>query len=152
MSEQALAACAQELEVNLKAEMALYEQLRDLARETELAVRRDDNEAVAELMTRKNGVITELRRVSAATDRLRQDFVRYPDVPDDIQKRVSEALGRAAGVLEELLVLERGIEQPLRSMMDSTQAELWEAARGRRLIEGYRPARVTEPRFMDKRR
>ncbi len=152
MSEQALAACAKELEANLNAEMALYEQLRELARETELAARRADNEAVAELMTRKNDVITELRRVSAATDSLRQDLARHPDVPADIQSRVSEALGRTAGVLEELLVIERGIEQPLRSMMGSTQAQLWEAARGRRLIEGYRPARVTEPRFMDKRR
>jgi nicotinate-nucleotide pyrophosphorylase len=152
VSEPALAACAQELEVNLNAETALYEQLRELARETDLAARRDDNEAVAELMTRNNDVITELRRVSAATDSLRQDFGRYTDVPDKIQSRVSEALARAVGALEELLVLERGIEQPLRSIMDSTQAKLWEAARGRRLIERYRPARVTEPRFMDKRR
>jgi len=152
VSEPALATCAQELEANLNAETALYDQLRELARETEKAAQHQDNDAVAELMNRKNGLVAELKRVSVETDRLRQEFARYRDVPDEIQTRVSAARGRAATVLQELLDIERGIEEPLRSMKDSTQAELREAARGRRVLNGYRQERETEPRFMDKRR
>jgi SMC interacting uncharacterized protein involved in chromosome segregation len=151
VSEEELAACVQELEANLNAEAALYEQLREIARETELAARREDNEAVGELMKSKNGVIDELRRVSGTTDRLRQDFAGYRDVPIEIQAKVSEALGRTEALLEEVLEFERGIEEPLRSMKDSIRAELHEAVRGRRLLNGYRQAPVTEPRFMDKR-
>ncbi len=151
MSESTLSTCAQELEANLNQETALYEQLCELARETELAAKREDNEAVGELMQRKSGLIAELQRISAVTDRLKQDFATYRDVPDEIHKRVSEMLRRAATVLEELLNVERTSEKPLRAMKDSIQAELREAGRGRQVLKGYRQAREIEPRFMDKR-
>jgi hypothetical protein len=152
VSEQALATCAQELEERLNAETALYEQLRELARETAQAAERRDTDAVGQLMNRKNGLVDELRHVSEVTDRLRQDFAGYSDVPDEVRTRVSAARSRAETALQELLDIERGIEEPLRSMQDSTEAGLLEAARGRRVLNGYRQERETEPRFMDKRR
>ena len=152
MSQSTLSTCAEELEAHLNDETALYEQLCEIARAAELAARQPDGEAVSELMNKKQEVVAELQRISKVTDRLRKDFAGYPEVPDEIHARVLEALGRAEAVLVKLLDIERASEKPLLAMRDSIQAELHEVARGRQSLQGYRPKRETEPRFMDKRR
>jgi hypothetical protein len=142
----------QELEGSLNNERLIYEKLADLAREIGPAVERGDDGALSRLLKRKRAMIAELKPVAETTGRLREELAGHREVPDDVAARASEALGRARGALEVLLRLERANEESLRAVTGSIRAELVEIARGRRLLEGYRGARETQPLFLDKLR
>jgi DNA-binding XRE family transcriptional regulator len=152
MPESALSECVRKLEANLDKETALYEKLANVARETAVALERNDSDAVTELLTTKRGMIAELRNTAETTDALREELADYEEVPQDMQDRASDALKRARSALETLLVLERANGESFRAVTDTTRAELADIARGRRLLDGYRAARDTTPLFMDKRR
>ena len=152
MPESTLSRCVQELEGSLDNETAIYEKLADIARDIGSAVERRDDDAVSKLLEKKKRMIAELRPVAERTIRLREQLAGHPEVPGDIGASASEALGRARGALEVLLGLERANEESLRTVTSSMRAELVEIARGRRLLEGYRGTRETEPLFVDKRR
>ena len=142
----------QELEVNLDRETTLYETLADIARKLALALEHHDLDALTELLERKKSVIAELMPVAETTRRLRRELAEQREVPADVQARASGALERARGALEVLLGLERANEESLQAATSSMREDLIEVARGRRLLEGYRGTRETEPLFMDKRR
>ena len=152
MPERTLLRCVQELEGSLGNETAIYEKLADIAREIGSAVERSDGDALGKLLERKRDVIAGLRPIAETTARLREELAGHPEAPGDLQARACEALGRARGALEALLGLERANEESLRAVTSSMRTELAEVARGRRLLEGYRGTRETEPLFLDKRR
>ncbi len=152
MAESTVSRCVQELEDSLNNETVIYEKLGDLAREIGRAVERCDDDALSRLLERKKAMIAELKPVAEAGGRLREELAGHHEVPDDVSARASEALGRARGALEALLRLERANEESLRTVAGSIRGELAEIARGRRLLEGYRGARETEPLFLDKLR
>ena len=152
MAERTLSQCVQELQGSLRNETALYEKLADIAGEIRSAVERNDDGALGELLERKRNIISELKPVAETTAHLREELAAHPHVPADLQARASEALGRARGALEALLGLELANEEALRAVTGSIREELVEIGRGRRLLEGYRGSRETEPLFMDKRR
>jgi len=151
MTESAVRRCVRELVANLDRETALYEKLAGTAREAALAAERCDPEALCELLRTKSAVIAELRPVAETTEVLRGELANH-QVPQEFQERASEALQRARSALEALLNLEQANEESFRAMTDSVRAELVETVRGRRLLEGYRVKRGTDPMFMDKRR
>jgi hypothetical protein len=150
--DRTLSQCVQDLARSLGNETATYEKLGDIAREIRSAVERSDDGALGELLERKRNIIAELKPVAETTARLREELAGHSEVPGDLQERASEALGRARSALEALLELELANEESLRAVTGSMRAELVEIGRGRRLLEGYRGSRETEPLFMDKRR
>lgn len=152
MAERTLSQCVQELETSLGNETVIYEKLADIAVHIRAAVDRSDDGALGELLERKRDIISELKPVAETTARLREQLAGHSEVPGDLQARASDALGRARCALEALLGLELANEEALRAVTGSMRAELVEIGRGRRLLEGYRGSRETEPLFMDKRR
>jgi hypothetical protein len=142
----------QQLEDSLNNETVIYEKLAGVAREVGGAVERGDDDALSRLLERKRAMIAELRPVAETTGRLRAELGGHREVPDDVAARASEALGRARGALEVLLRLEHENEESLRAVTSSIRTELAEIAGGRRLLQGYRGTRETEPLFLDKLR
>jgi len=150
--ESTVSRCVRELEGSLNNETLIYEKLADVAREMGPAVERGDDDALSSLLERKRGMIAQLKPVAETTSRLREELAGHHEVPDDVAARASDALGRARGALEVLLRLERANEESIRAVTSSLRAELVEIARGRRLLEGYRGTRETEPLFLDRLR
>jgi hypothetical protein len=140
------------LETSIDKQTDIYEKLADIAAQIRAAIDRSDDGAIGELLERKRDIISDLKPVAETTARLREQLAGHSEVPGDLQARASDAVGRARGALEALLGLELANEEALRAVTGSIRAELVEIGRGRRLLEGYRGSRETDPLFMDKRR